>query len=109
MRLLSPTRKEDPALVAINDGPNTLAASSIAEAFEIIDILYLTPLINVLDEFYSAVSVHVPGAPEYVSRIFFSVLGEYSRTVTCLTTELPEIQKTGSRTHEMRGSLSEYL
>ena len=78
-------------LVAVNNGPNTLAASSIAEAFEIIDVLYLTPLINVLDGFYGAIPVHVPGSHEYVSRIFSSDLGEESGTMTCLTIELGEI------------------
>ena len=83
-------------LVAINEGPNTLAASSITEAFQIIDLFYPTPLINVLDGLYSGVPFHVSGSHQYVSRIFFSALGEYPRTVTSLRTELAEMKKPGS-------------
>ena len=80
-------------LVAINHGSNALAASSIAEAFHVIDIFYLTALINVLDGFYGAVLCHVPGSHEYVFRILFSGLGKFSKTVTCLISELAEIKK----------------
>ncbi|KAM0802754.1 hypothetical protein BDR22DRAFT_887099 [Usnea florida] len=94
-------------LGAINKGPNKLAASSITEPFQIIDVFYLTPLINVLDGLYGAVPFHVSGSHEYVSRIFFSDLGDHSRTVTCLRTELAEIKKPGSSTHKIRVSFDE--
>ena len=80
-------------MAAINHGSNALAASSIAEAFHVIDIFYLTPLINVLDGIYGAVLCHVPGSHEHVSRMIFLGLGKYYRTVTCLISELAEIKK----------------
>ena len=95
-------------LVAINKGPNILAAaSSITEAFQVIDVFHPTLLINLQDGVYSAVPFYVPGSHEYVSRIFFSDLGEHSRTVTCLRTELAEVKKPRSRTHEIRGPFDE--
>lgn len=79
-------------LVAINHGSNALAASSIAEAFHVVDIFYLTPLIDVLDGFHGAVLVTSQGRMNMFSG-FFSGLGKYSRTLTCLTSELAEIKE----------------
>ena len=57
-------------LVAINYRSDALAASSISEAFHVIDIFHLTPLIDILDEFHNAILCDVPRLHKDVFRIF---------------------------------------
>lgn len=80
-------------LVAIDHLSNPLAASSIAEAFYVLYVLYLTPLIDVLDGFLCAILCHVPWLHKDVPRIISWILGQHSSTVACLIAESVDFRK----------------
>ena len=80
-------------VVAFNRGSDALAASSIAEAFHVLDVLHSTPLIDVLDGFYYAILCYLPRTHIDASGIISWILRKKARTLTYLPPELTHIAK----------------
>lgn len=80
-------------VVAFNRGPDTLAASSIAEAFHVLDVLHFTPLIDVSDGLYYAIVYYLPRTHINVFGIISWILRKDARTLTYLPPELIYIAK----------------
>ena len=85
--------KEALNVVAFNRGSDTLAASSIAEAFDVLDVLHFTPLIDVSDGLYYAIICYLPRTHKNAFGIISWILRKNARTLTYLPPELIYIAK----------------